>query len=75
MMSEAKKKANRKYNEKAYDQLKIVVKKGEKDIIKAYAESIGKSLNGYINELIISDMESNGIKLRATAADEETTAE
>ena len=75
MMSEAKKKANRKYNEKAYDQLKIVVKKGEKDIIKAYAESIGKSLNGYINELIISDMESNGIKLRATATDAEPTAE
>lgn len=75
MMSEAKKKANRKYNEKAYDQLKIVVKKGERDIIKAYAESIGKSLNGYINELIISDMESNGIKLRANATDAEPTAE
>lgn len=75
MMSEAKKKANRKYNEKAYDQLKIVVKKGERDIIKAYAESIGKSLNGYINDLIVSDMERNGIELRATAADEEPTAE
>lgn len=72
-MSEAKKKANRKYNEKAYDQLKIVVKKGERDIIKAYAESIGKSLNGYIKELIISDMESKGIKLRANAADAEPT--
>ena len=75
MMSEAKKKANRKYNEKAYDQLKIVVKKGERDIIKAYAESIGKSLNGYINDLIVSDMERNGIELRATAADEEPKAE
>ena len=75
MMSEAKKKANRKYNEKAYDQLKIVVKKGERDIIKAYAESIGKSLNGYINELIISDMERNGVELRATTADAEPTDE
>ena len=74
-MSEAKKKANRKYNEKAQDQLKIVVKKGERDIIKAYAESIGKSLNGYINDLIISDMERNGVELRATAADAEPTAE
>ena len=75
MLSEAKKRANRKYNEKAYDQLKIVVKKGERDIIKAYAESIGKSLNGYINDLIISDMERNGVELRATAADAEPTAE
>ena len=74
-MSEAKKKANKKYNEKAYDQLKIVVKKGERDIIKAYAESIGKSLNGYINDLIVSDMERNGVELRATATDEEPTAE
>ena len=75
MLSEARKKANQKYNEKAYDQVKIMVKKGERDIIKAYAESIGKSLNGYINDLIVSDMERNGVELRATAADAEPTAE
>ena len=75
MLSEARKKANQKYNEKAYDQVKIMVKKGERDIIKAYAESIGKSLNGYINELIVSDMERNGVELRATATDEEPKAE
>ena len=75
MLSEAKKRANRKYNEKAYDQLKIIVKKGERDKIKNYAESIGKSLNGYINDLIVTDMERNGVELRATAADEKTTAE
>lgn len=61
-----------KYNAKAYDRLAITIKKGERDIIKAYAESIGKSLNGYINDLIVSDMEKNGIKLRtAPAADTE----
>lgn len=64
-----------KYNAKAYDQLRVVVYKGEKDKIKAYAESIGKSLNGYINDLIVSDMKRNGIELRATAADAEPTAE
>ena len=63
-----------KYNAKAYDQLRVVYK-GEKDKIKAYAESIGKSLNGYINDLIVSDMERNGVELRATATDEEPTAE
>lgn len=75
MLSEARKKANQKYNEKAYDQVKIMVKKGERDIIKAYAESIGKSLNGYINDLIVSDMERNGVELRATTADAEPTTE
>lgn len=46
-----------KWNANNYDQLRIIVKKGEKDIIKAYAESKGMSLNGYINQLIKDDME------------------
>lgn len=46
-----------KYNAKAYDQLRVNVKKGERDKIKAYAESKGMSLNGYINDLIKKDME------------------
>ena len=57
MMSEAKKKANRKYNE------------------KAYAESIGKSLNGYINDLIVTEMERNGVELRNSRTDAEPTDE
>lgn len=47
-----------KYNAKAYDQVKFVVKKGEREIIKAHAESKGMSLSGYINKLIKEDMES-----------------
>lgn len=57
-MSEARKKANEKYNAKAYDQIKILVKKGERETIKAYAESKGLSLNGYINNLIKADMKT-----------------
>jgi len=45
-----------KYNAKAYDQLRINVKKGERDKIKAYAECQGLSLNGYVNKLISEDM-------------------
>lgn len=41
---------------KAYDQLRIVVRKGQREIIKAYAEANGESLNGYINRLISEDM-------------------
>ena len=34
-----------KYNAKAYDQVKFVVKKGEREIIKAHAESKGMILS------------------------------
>ena len=71
-MGTARTTANNKYNAKAYDRIALQVYKGERDMIRAYAESIGKSLNGYINDLIVSDMESNGVKLRhAPAADTE----
>lgn len=52
----ARTKANRKYNEKAYDRIELTVKKGEKENIKRCAESKGMSLNAYINSLIDKDM-------------------
>lgn len=55
-ISEARKRANEKYNAKAYDQIKVIVKKGQRDVIRAHAESKGMSLNGYINKLIEEDM-------------------
>lgn len=74
-MAKAQTTASNKYNAKAYDRIALQVYKGERDMIRAYAESIGKSLNGYINDLIVSDMKSNGVELRANAADAEPTAE
>lgn len=56
--SDAQRKAVAKYNAENYEQIQIRVPKGEKDRIKEYAESIGKSLNGYITELIERDMGS-----------------
>lgn len=50
--------AKNKYNAKAYDRIALQVKKGQRDVIRAYAESKGMSLNGYINHLIESDMGS-----------------
>lgn len=58
-MATSRTKANDKYNKKAYDRFLVTVKKGEQDKIKAYAESKGLSLNGYINKLIAEDMEKN----------------
>lgn len=48
-----------KWNDKAYDRINLTVPKGEKDKIKAYAESKGKSVNGYIYDLIQKDMKSD----------------
>lgn len=48
--------ASNKYNAKAYDRIALQVKKGQREIIRAYAESKGMSLNGYINHLIEQDM-------------------
>ncbi len=50
--SEAQKKAVKKYNEKSYDEIKVRVKKGNKDIIQKYAESKDEKVNGMINRLL-----------------------
>ena len=41
-----------RYNDKAYDRINLTVPKGQKDIIKAHAESKGESLNGFIQRAI-----------------------
>ena len=50
--SEARIRANNKYNEKAYDRINIAVPKGRKAEIKAIAESRGQSINAFVNEAI-----------------------
>lgn len=55
-LTDAQKRAVAKYNEKAYDRIEVKVYKGQKDKIKAHAESKGMSLNAYINDLIEKDM-------------------
>ena len=44
--------AKNKYNAKAYDNIRILVPKGKKDIIKSFAEGQGESLNKFINNAI-----------------------
>lgn len=55
-MGKATTTAKNKWNAQAYDQLRVLVKKGQKDKIADYAASKGLSLNGYINKLIADDM-------------------
>ncbi|MEG1270989.1 MAG: hypothetical protein RSD54_06685 [Ruthenibacterium sp.] len=44
--------AKNKYNAKAYDSLRIVVKKGRKADIQAVAQAQGESINGYVTKAI-----------------------
>ena len=64
--SKAHQKASNKYQAKAYDRMNLLVKKGERDKIKAYAESKGLSLNAYVTGLIYKDMEKNEEWTQAT---------
>jgi len=48
----ARTKANRRYNEKAYDRVEFTVPKGGKAAIVAAAESEGKSVNAFVKEAI-----------------------
>ena len=54
--TEARKRANEKYNAKAYEELKIRVYKGEKDKIKSHADNQGESLNGFVKRAIDETM-------------------
>lgn len=45
-----------RYRDKTFDRIEFIVPKGNKILIKQYAESKGYSVNGYINKLITDDM-------------------
>lgn len=55
MLSKARMRANKKYLSKQEEVL-IRVRKGRKDKLKVHAESVGLSLNAYINNLINKDI-------------------
>ena len=45
-----------RYSKKAYDDVRVRVKKGHKEIIQKRAEQLNKSVNGYITDLIEEDL-------------------
>ena len=55
-ISEARHRANEKWNAKAYDEIKVRVPKGDKEKIQSYAQSHGETVNGFINRLIAEAM-------------------
>ncbi len=56
-VSKAQQKAVNKYMRENYDRVNLTMPKGQKDKIKAHAESNGESLNGFINRAISETME------------------
>lgn len=55
-LTTARKKANAKYEAKAYDKTLIRLPKGRLDEIRAHIEPAGESLNGFINRAIMETM-------------------
>lgn len=51
-MGKASTKAQNKYINKKYDRINLTVEKGKKEKIKSYADSIGESVNSFINRVI-----------------------
>ncbi len=60
-MAKASTRAKNKYAAKAYDRITLLVPKGGKDTIKAAAvETIGGSINGYVNQAINERLQKDG---------------
>lgn len=59
-MGKASTRAQNRYIAKAYDRINLTVPKGKKDMIQAYAEAQGESVNGFINRAISEAMERDG---------------
>lgn len=55
--SDAQKEATARYNKKAYDRINVIVRKGQRQIIKDFAASQGKSLNRFICDAIEYQMQ------------------
>ena len=54
--SDAQKEATARYNKKAYDRINVIVKKGQRQIIKDFAAAQGKSLNRFILDAVEKEM-------------------
>ena len=69
-MSEAKKRANKKWNDanlkERYDRIQLVVPKGKKEIIQNALRD-GESVNGFINALIDKELAARGFGFSGSA--------
>ena len=63
-MSESRKKANRKYDAKTYDQIKLNIRKDSpfnRDAIHAHAAMMGESFNSFVTRAVEETIERDKI--------------
>ena len=53
---DSQKEATARYNKKAYDRINIIVKKGQREIIKDFAANQGKSLNRFVLDAVEAEI-------------------
>jgi len=63
-VSAAQRRATEKYLEK-FDEMRVRVPAGQKELVKAHAEVQGESLNGFINRAITETMERDNAATEA----------
>jgi predicted HicB family RNase H-like nuclease len=62
-MGKTSAKVHNRYIQKAYDRINLVVRKGQKERIKAAADAVGVSVNAYISKAIAEKMERDGFTI------------
>ena len=61
-MGKTSSKVKDRYNAKTYDEIKVRVFKGQKEVIKAHAEARGEISNAFINRAIDEAIERDNNK-------------
>ena len=61
-LSEARRRANKKYINEKLDEIKFRVPKGERDKLKQHAEKMGESVNAFIYRAVKETMERDNQK-------------
>lgn len=74
-ISKAQMRAVNRYMANNYDRINLTVPKGEKDRIKAHAESRGESVNGFIGRAISETMERDKAPQRPQEAQTATAVQ
>ena len=70
-LSEAKSRANKKWDAKNLDRIQLIVKAGEREQIRAAAEAAGESLNKYIVTATKDRMKAEGRELISKPEEEQ----
>ena len=59
--TKAQQKAVQKYVQEKYDRIVLTMQKGNRDKIKAHADSVGESVNGFINRAIAETIQRDAV--------------